>query len=105
MSARLKLTLSYAGIVVVSGLLLLAAVALYLLRYVPDVQIPVLTDLRVPNRSDLIRAFVPVAATVMVVLLALGLGGDGCSPDGCWRRSSASATRLGSRRRDRCRTG
>ncbi|WP_274601208.1 HAMP domain-containing sensor histidine kinase [Microbacterium sp. Se63.02b] len=75
MSARLKLTLSYAGIVVVSGLLLLAAVALYLLRYVPDVQIPVLTDLRVPNRSDLIRAFVPVAATVMVVLLALGLGG------------------------------
>jgi len=74
MSARLKLTLSYAGIVVVSGVLLLAAVALYLLRYVPDVQIPV-TAFRVPNRGDLIRAFVPVAAMVMVVLLALGLGG------------------------------
>lgn len=73
MSARLKLTLSYAGIVVVSGVLLLAAVAAYLLRYVPDVQI--VADIRVPNRSDLIRAFVPVAATVMVVLLALGLGG------------------------------
>jgi len=74
MSARLKLTLSYAGIVLVSGLLLLAAVALYLLRYVPDVQIPYF-EVRVPNRSDLIRAFVPVASTVMVVLLALGLGG------------------------------
>lgn len=74
MSARLKLTLSYAGVVVVSGLFLLTAVALYLLRYVPDVQIPYI-EVRVPNRSDLIRAFVPVASIVMVVLLALGLGG------------------------------
>lgn len=73
MSARLKLTLSYAGIVVVSGVLLLAAVALYLLRYIPDVQI--IADIRVPNRSDLIRAFVPVAIAVMVALLAIGLGG------------------------------
>ena len=39
MSARLKLTLSYAGIVVFSGVVLLAAVGLFLLRYVPDVQI------------------------------------------------------------------
>lgn len=72
MSARLKLTLSYAGIVVVSGAVLLAAVAAYLLRYVPDVQI--VADFFVPNRSDLIRAFVPVAAVVMVALLAFGLG-------------------------------
>ncbi|WP_308116470.1 HAMP domain-containing sensor histidine kinase [Microbacterium sp. EST19A] len=69
MSARLKLTLSYAGIVVFSGVLLLAAVAFYLLRYVPD-SVDVF-----PNRSDLIRAFVPVAGVVMVVLIALGLGG------------------------------
>lgn len=74
LSVRLKLTLSYAGIVVVSGLLLLGAVALYLLRYVPDVQIPVV-EFFVPNRSDLIRAFVPVAAVVMIALLAIGLGG------------------------------
>lgn len=73
MSARLKLTLSYAGIVVVSGILLLAAVGLFLLRYVPDVQI--VADMFVPNRSDLLRAFFPVAAGVMFVLLALGLGG------------------------------
>lgn len=44
MSARLKLTLSYAAVVLVSGLLLLAAVGLYLLRYVPDVQIPTSTS-------------------------------------------------------------
>ena len=73
MSARLKLTLSYAGIVVFSGILLLAAVGLFLLRYVPDAQI--VADIFVPNRSDLLRAFVPVAGVVMVVLIALGLGG------------------------------
>jgi two-component system sensor histidine kinase VanS len=69
MSARLKLTLSYAGIVVVSGLVLLTAVALYLLRYVPD------SNSVYPNRGDLIKAFVPSATMGIVVLLALGLGG------------------------------
>ncbi|PRB14845.1 HAMP domain-containing sensor histidine kinase [Microbacterium sp. MYb62] len=69
MSARLKLTLSYAGIVVVSGILLMAAVAFFLLRYVPDS-----VDFY-PNRGDLSKVFVPVASAVMVVLLALGLGG------------------------------
>ncbi|WP_435748842.1 sensor histidine kinase [Microbacterium sp. PMB16] len=69
MSARLKLTLSYAGIVVVSGVLLLAAVALYLLRYVPD------TVDFFPNRTDLTKAFVPSAVIVMIVLFALGLAG------------------------------
>lgn len=73
MSARWKLTLSYAAIVLVSGLMLLTAVGLFLLRYVPDVQI--VADIFVPNRSDLLRAFAPVAAAVIVVLLALGLGG------------------------------
>lgn len=73
MSARLKLTLSYAGFLMVSSILLLAAVALYLLRYVPDAYID--ANLFVPNRSDLIRAFVPAAATVLVALLGIGLGG------------------------------
>jgi len=75
MSARWKLTLSYAGVVVVSGIGLLAAVAFYLLRYVPDVNIPNDLDLFVPNRSDLIRAFIPAAVAMMLVLLAIGLGG------------------------------
>ncbi len=52
----------------VSGGLLLAAVGLFLLRYVPD------TVDFFPNRGDLSRAFVPVASMVMLVLLAFGLG-------------------------------
>ncbi len=74
-SVRLKLTLSYAGVVVVSGALLLAAVAVYLLRYVPDTPLITIADGFAPNRSDLIRAFIPAAIVVMLVLLAIGLGG------------------------------
>ena len=37
MSVRLKLTLSYAGFLMVAGALLLAVVWVFLLRYVPDV--------------------------------------------------------------------
>lgn len=73
LSARWKLTLSYAGVVVVSGVLLLAAVAVYLLRYVPDAAI--IADRFVPNRSDLIRAFIPAVVVVMLLLLTLGLAG------------------------------
>ena len=36
MSVRLKLTLSYAGFLMLAGVLLLAAVWIYLLRYIPD---------------------------------------------------------------------
>src|SRR5436190_14322816 len=36
LSVRLKLTLSYAGILMLAGALLLAAVWVFLLRYVPD---------------------------------------------------------------------
>ena len=35
-SVRLKLTLSYAGFLMVAGVLLLAVVWVFLLRYVPD---------------------------------------------------------------------
>src|SRR5215208_7134249 len=36
LSVRLKLTLSYAGLLMVAGALLLAAVWVFMLRYVPD---------------------------------------------------------------------
>lgn len=36
LSLRLKLTLSYAGFLMLAGTLLLAAVWVFLLRYVPD---------------------------------------------------------------------
>ena len=73
MSVRLKLTLSYAGFLMVAGVLLLAVVWVFLLRYVPDVIDA--GGMFVPNRSDLQRAFVPKAAAALVFLLAFGLVG------------------------------
>ena len=82
MSVRLKLTLSYAGVIVVTGVLLLAVVWVFLLRYVPDgvwmqwPQEPGRPNAPfVPNRSDLERAFVPRAATMMGFLVVFGLVG------------------------------
>jgi two-component system, OmpR family, sensor histidine kinase VanS len=71
-SVRLKLTLSYAGFLMVAGVLLLAAVWVFLLRYVPEV---ISTPMAGPDRSDLERAFIPRAAAVMGFLLVFGLGG------------------------------
>jgi len=73
MSARLKLTLSYAGFLMVAGFLLLAVVWMFLLRYVPAYLVP--SPLTIPDRGDLIRAFAPKAAVMMVLLLAFGLLG------------------------------
>jgi two-component system sensor histidine kinase VanS len=81
LSARLKLTLSYAGFLMVAGALLLATVWVFLLRYVPDraLLVPGSADLPAdgvfPVRSDLLRAFAPRAAEVLVFLLAFGLVG------------------------------
>jgi two-component system sensor histidine kinase VanS len=74
LSVRLKLTLSYAGFVMLAGALLLAVVWVFLLRYVPDGPIHVLGP-SVPNRSDLLDAFVPRAAQMLAFLLVFGLAG------------------------------
>ena len=79
-SARLKLTLSYAGFVMLTGVVLLAAVWLFLLRYVPDrARLIDASDSDLngvfPIRSGLLRVFAPRAAAVLVVLLAVGLLG------------------------------
>ncbi len=80
-SVRLKLTLSYAGFLLLAGALLLAVVWVFLLRYVPD-GVLVASDPRsgspglfVPNRSDLLRAFAPRAAAASAFLLVFGLVG------------------------------
>ena len=72
LSVRLKLTLSYAGFLMVAGVLLLAAVYVFLLRYVPEVSNTLMSG---PNRSDLLRAFAPRAAAVLAFLLMFGLLG------------------------------
>jgi two-component system sensor histidine kinase VanS len=71
-SVRLKLTLSYAALVVVSGGLLLAVVWVFLLRYVPA-NSEDLGPAFGPDRYDLIRAFAPPALWAMMFLLVLGL--------------------------------
>jgi two-component system, OmpR family, sensor histidine kinase VanS len=80
LSVRLKLTLSYAGFLMVAGFLLLAVVWVFLLRYVPDAtevapwrpERPVISG---PDRSALVDAFAPKAAAVMACLLVFGLVG------------------------------
>ncbi|MEY9996943.1 two-component system sensor histidine kinase VanS [Streptomyces sp. V4I8] len=73
LSARLKLTLSYAGFLAVAGALLLAVVWGFLLRYVPDNSQGLLGIS--PNRYLLVRTFAPAAAVAMVFLLVFGLVG------------------------------
>jgi len=78
-SVRLKLTLTYAGFLMVAGLLLLAAVWLFLLRYVPDRAMLYNPDDRpngvFPVRSALLEVFAPRAAAVLAFLLVFGLVG------------------------------
>jgi two-component system sensor histidine kinase VanS len=73
-SVRLKLTLSYAGFLMVAGALLLAVVYVFLLRYVPT-NSDSFEGPSFPDRYDLLRAFVPPAIWALVFLLALGLVG------------------------------
>ncbi|ROS57781.1 HAMP domain-containing sensor histidine kinase [Frigoribacterium sp. PhB24] len=73
---RLRLALSYAAVVVVTGVLLIGVVWLFLLRYVPQESLSAVSVGFVPNRGDLVRAFVPRAVGALVVLLVVGsLGG------------------------------
>ena len=85
MSVRLKLTLSYAGFLMLAGALLLGAVWLFLLRYVPDRaflksadqagSLDAATNGVFPVRSNLVEQFAPRAAVVMALLLVFGLVG------------------------------
>jgi two-component system sensor histidine kinase VanS len=79
LSVRLKLTLSYAAFLMVAGALLLGAVWVFLLRYVPTRALLVNpgTDLHgvFPIRSSLLHVFAPRAAAVLAFLLVLGLLG------------------------------
>jgi two-component system sensor histidine kinase VanS len=78
MSVRLKLTLSYAGVVTVAGALLLGAVWVFLLRYVPRGETVLVHKTHVfisPGRGALLRDFAPAAAASGAVLLVFGLLG------------------------------
>ena len=71
LSVRVRLALSYAAVVIVTGACLLAVVWVFLLRYVPEGPIPGATGF-VPNKGDLVRAFAPRAAWAFAFLVVLG---------------------------------
>jgi two-component system sensor histidine kinase VanS len=73
LSARLKLTISYAGFLMLAGGVLLAVVQVSLLRYVPDNDQGLLGI--APNRYLLTRMFAPAAATALGFLLVFGVVG------------------------------
>ena len=84
LSVRLKLTLSYAGFLMLAGALMLAAAWLtgqhrqsfeFLLRYVPDDAISTAGRLVPGNSSFLLRDFAPAAAIALAFLLVFGLLG------------------------------
>ncbi|WAL64682.1 HAMP domain-containing sensor histidine kinase [Amycolatopsis cynarae] len=92
LSVRLKLTLSYVGLLMLAGALLLAVVWVFLLRYVPSDPITIpgpfvsgrfpglfapgrLPGPNIPSRSDLLRAFAPKIAAAWAFLLVFGLAG------------------------------
>src|SRR3954470_14639565 len=84
LSVRLKLTLSYAGFLMLAGALMLAAAWLagqpgqsfdFLLRHVPDGGISATGELVPGNNSYLLRAFAPAAAIALAFLLVFGLLG------------------------------
>jgi two-component system sensor histidine kinase VanS len=84
LSVRIKLTLSYAGFLMLAGAFMLAAAWLagqpgqsfdFLLRYIPDGLISTLGGLVPGNNSFLLRAFAPAAAIVLAFLLVFGLLG------------------------------
>jgi two-component system sensor histidine kinase VanS len=77
LSARLKLTLSYAGFLMLAGVLMLAAVWVVVLRYIPN---GVLSHMHPSwwflfDRSDPLHGFGSIAAIVLAFLLVFGLLG------------------------------
>ncbi|WP_029068593.1 sensor histidine kinase [Jonesia quinghaiensis] len=74
LSVRWKLTFSYAGFLIVTGGFLFGVVWLFLLRYVPDTLIRA-ANVFVPNRYDLMNAFIPAASITFTLLLILGVTG------------------------------
>ncbi len=78
LSIRLKLTLSYAGFLMLAGALLLGAVWVFLLRHVPRRETFVVHGthlLMSPGRGALLRDFAPAAAILGTLLLVFGLLG------------------------------
>ncbi len=105
LSARLKLTLSYAGFLMVAGAVLLAAVWVLLLATSRGVHRPPRAVFVVHSHADLLRGFAPIAAMVMAFLLVFGLLGGWILAGRMLAPLTASPTPHASPRAGRCLTG
>ncbi|QIS03361.1 HAMP domain-containing protein [Nocardia brasiliensis] len=74
MSVRLRFTLSYAGFLMLTGVLLLAALLVFYLYFMPDGWINTPDSFWIDRRL-LLRAFAPFALGVLLFLLLFGLAG------------------------------
>ncbi|MFC9967398.1 sensor histidine kinase [Nocardia ignorata] len=74
LSVRLKLTLSYAGFVMLAGTLLLVAVMIFYLYYLPAGWIDTTGNFWI-NRRLLLRSFAPFMGAVLLFLMVFGLVG------------------------------
>jgi two-component system sensor histidine kinase VanS len=72
LSVRLKLTLSYAGFLMLAGVLLFAVVWVVVLQFMPDMGV---SPGGVLSRSVLLHSFARAAAAVLAFLLVFGLVG------------------------------
>ena len=97
LSVRLKLTLSYAGFLMVAGVLLIAVVWVFLLRYVPDQAITIPARASDPTIGPLQVCSFPAGPTSGALSLprrpscwrscwCSGCWAGGFSPAGCSRR-------------------
>jgi two-component system sensor histidine kinase VanS len=78
LSVRLKLALSYAAFVIIAGFLLLGAVWVFLLRFVPRGENVLVHNSHIvvtPGRGELLRDFIPAAAVLGALLVVFGLVG------------------------------
>ena len=82
LSVRLKLTLSYAGFLMLASALLFAVMWVSILRYIPD-EVTFGLPWFPPIRADPLNGFGVPAAMALAFLLVFGLAGGGSSPAGC----------------------
>ena len=74
MSARIRLTLSYAGFLLIAGAAMIALL-FYLLRFIPEGHLQQADGTFLPDRSDLLDALWPRVWQVLGVLAVVGLVG------------------------------
>lgn len=75
LSVRMRLTLSYAGFLVVAGGVLLGGLLLLVGHYLPAGSLQTIDGTPSPSRRDIVEAAIPWFARGMVFLLLVGLGG------------------------------